>query len=378
MPTSRPLLLATGVATVAGWGLGWLYRRVRLRRNPGRVLRASFQQTMLRVKDPKKSLQFYGFHFGMRLVHKYDFPQWKFSLYFLERPRNEAVTLIPRAGTLESEDYLWNMEGTVLELTHNWGSEKDDDFEVWSGNEGNDVEDTSSPLYRADVTRGFGHVAFNVPDVYELSGHLERAGVPFQKKPDEGRMKGLAFALDPDGYWIELVKRPDENFPEMTNLSQTMLRVKDAKASVDFYTKLLGMDLVRSTDYGSFSNHFLGSLSDEERRRAPDPTSAEARDFVKTLWRPLLELTHNHGTEHDESFHVHDGNSPPALGFGHIGFLVDDLNAMCSVMVARGVRFHKLPSEGAMDNLAFAIDPSGYRVELVERGAAFAGVCSNF
>ena len=75
---------------------------------------------------------------------------------------------------------------------------------------------------------------------------------------------------------------------------------------------------------------------------------------------------------------MHDGNSPPALGFGHIGFLVDDLNAMCSVMVARGVRFHKLPSEGAMDNLAFAIDPSGYRVELVERGASFAGVCSNF
>ena len=56
-------------------------------------------------------------------------------------------------------------------------------------------------------TRGFGHVAFNCDDVYEATELLLANGVSFQKKPDEGRMKGLAFALDPDGYWIELVRR---------------------------------------------------------------------------------------------------------------------------------------------------------------------------
>ena len=46
-----------------------------------------------------------------------------------------------------------------------------------------------------------------VDDVYAASDALMAAGVEFQKKPDDGGMKGLAFAKDPDGYWIEIVKR---------------------------------------------------------------------------------------------------------------------------------------------------------------------------
>jgi len=52
----------------------------------GKKYNAVLQQTMLRIKDPKVSVPFYEKHFEMQLVHKYDFPQWKFSLYFLERP----------------------------------------------------------------------------------------------------------------------------------------------------------------------------------------------------------------------------------------------------------------------------------------------------
>ena len=48
----------------------------------GKKYNAVLQQTMLRIKDPKVSVPFYEKHFGMQLVHKYDFPQWKFSLYF--------------------------------------------------------------------------------------------------------------------------------------------------------------------------------------------------------------------------------------------------------------------------------------------------------
>ena len=143
----------------------------------------------------------------MRCVHRCDFPQWKFSLYFLERVRDAEAGALAEPGTIESEAYLWSMKGATLELTHNHGSENDDNFSVWSGNSGSDLP-ADSPLHMAGgPIRGFGHIAFNVPDVYALSASLEADGVRFQKRPDEGRMKGLAFCLDPDGYWIELGAR---------------------------------------------------------------------------------------------------------------------------------------------------------------------------
>ena len=48
---------------------------------------------------------------------------------------------------------------------------------------------------------------FLVDDVYKFCDGLTDAGVEFKKKPDDGSMKGLAFAIDPDGYWVEIVKR---------------------------------------------------------------------------------------------------------------------------------------------------------------------------
>ncbi len=50
-----------------------------------------WQQTMYRIKDPKASIPFYEHNFGMRLVHSYHFSEDKFSLYFLERPRDGAA-----------------------------------------------------------------------------------------------------------------------------------------------------------------------------------------------------------------------------------------------------------------------------------------------
>jgi lactoylglutathione lyase len=83
---------------------------------------------MLRVKNPNESVKFYEEMFGFKLIHKYDFPSAKFSLYFLTSLKEGEV--VPEAGTVESEKYLWSMKGTCLELTHNYGSELDGNFAV--------------------------------------------------------------------------------------------------------------------------------------------------------------------------------------------------------------------------------------------------------
>merc|ERR1712224_746321 len=144
------------------------------------------QQTMLRIKDPRVSVPFYCENFGMTLVHWIRFDQWGFTVYFLERQR-EGQTSPPctmEQTSVECERYLNTMDGTTG---------KD------AGEGPNFAEEPAA--------RGFGHIAFNCDDVYAATDKLLANGVSFQKKPDEGRMKGLAFALDPDGYWVELVRR---------------------------------------------------------------------------------------------------------------------------------------------------------------------------
>ena len=173
---------------------------------------STLQQTMLRIKDPKISISFYCDHFGFKLLHKYDFPDWKFSLYFLGILK-EGQDWPEIEDTKATEKALWTMPHgmSCLELTHNWGSENDKDFVVNNGN--------------IEPNRGFGHIAVMTPDVYAASEELLTKGVNFQKKPDEGRMKGLAFAKDPDGYWIEIVRRGESSeVPKSTkySLAQTM------------------------------------------------------------------------------------------------------------------------------------------------------------
>ncbi len=145
-----------------------------------------FNHTMLRVKDPDKSLAFYCDVLGMNLLRKADFEEAEFSLYFLgfvddesELPQDEA----------QAATYTFSRQG-VLELTHNWGTEDERGQTYHDGN--------SEP-------RGFGHIALSVPDVHAACERFQAAGVEFVKRPDEGRMKGLAFIKDPDGYWVEVL-----------------------------------------------------------------------------------------------------------------------------------------------------------------------------
>jgi lactoylglutathione lyase len=140
--------------------------------------------TMLRIKDPARSLDFYERVLGMRLVTRLDFEAARFSLYFLQaRGHGDAAD-----GTLEA---TFSRAG-LLELTHNWGTEADDTA-MHSGN--------TEP-------KGFGHICIAVPDIRAACDRFQALGITFQKKLGDGGMKEIAFIRDPDGYWIEIVQ-PD-------------------------------------------------------------------------------------------------------------------------------------------------------------------------
>ncbi|KAF4567295.1 Lactoylglutathione lyase [Pleurotus pulmonarius] len=145
-----------------------------------------FNHTMIRVKDPQVSLKFYTEVLGMELLSRKDFNESGFSLYFLAY-NHEGRDLTAE----EKEKSRFSREG-VLELTHNHGTESDADFKGYaSGN--------------TDPGKGFGHIAITVDDVEKACDRFEQLGVQFKKKPSDGRMRNIAFILDPDGYWIEIV-----------------------------------------------------------------------------------------------------------------------------------------------------------------------------
>ena len=141
---------------------------------------------MLRVKDPAVALDFYTRVFGMRVLRKLDFPEMKFSLYFLHREV---------AGNPAPEDVgertAWTFaQHGILELTHNWGTENDAGFAYHDGN--------AQP-------QGFGHICFSVPDLDAAIRWFDENQVVYVKRPEQGKMKDVAFIKDPDGYWIEIV-----------------------------------------------------------------------------------------------------------------------------------------------------------------------------
>jgi lactoylglutathione lyase len=146
-----------------------------------------FNHTMLRVKDIRRSLDFYSRVLGFTLVDVRHFPEARFSLYFLALVDDASV--IPQDAQARRQ-WMKSIPG-VLELTHNHGTENGEGPVYHDGN--------SEP-------RGFGHICVSVPDVVAACERFERLGVPFQKRLSDGRMRELAFIKDPDGYWVEIIQ----------------------------------------------------------------------------------------------------------------------------------------------------------------------------
>lgn len=131
-------------------------------------------------------MKFYSF-LGLSLLRTLPFPEAKFDLYFLGYDSPNAAS----AGRS-----LWDREG-LIELTHNYGTESDPDYKINNGN--------------VEPHRGFGHVCVSVDHLQAACARLEDAGYRFQKKLSDGRMRHVAFVLDPDGYWVEVIgKKPVE------------------------------------------------------------------------------------------------------------------------------------------------------------------------
>jgi lactoylglutathione lyase len=79
----------------------------------------------------------------------------------------------------------------ILKLPNNWGSETDAVFKYHDGN--------AQP-------QGFGHICFSMPDLDKAVKWFDDNQVVYVKRPDQGKMKDVAFIKDPDGYWIEIVE----------------------------------------------------------------------------------------------------------------------------------------------------------------------------
>lgn len=121
----------------------------------------------------------------------------------------------------------------------------------------------------------------------------------------------------------------------------TMLRVKDLDKSLDFYTRLLGMQLLRKSDYpeGRFTLAFVGY--------GPEETHA------------VIELTHN--WDQAEPYDL-------GSGYGHVALGVRDIYGICDGLEKAGAKIPRKPGpmKHGTTHIAFIEDPDGYKVELID------------
>ncbi len=121
---------------------------------------------MVRISDPEASLAFYCVGLGMKETRRVESEQGRFTLIFLAAPGDEPNASVTKAP--------------LLELTYNW------DREAYTGG------------------RNFGHLAFEVDDIYATCAHLQTRGITINRPPRDGRM---AFIRSPDGISVELLQK---------------------------------------------------------------------------------------------------------------------------------------------------------------------------
>lgn len=132
-----------------------------------------YLHTMVRVSDLDASLKFYVDIFGLKETRRMENEQGRFTLVFLATPEDPLTGPDARQSPL-------------LELTYNW------DKEDYSGG------------------RNFGHLAYEVNNIYEFCRHLADKGITINRPPRDGNM---AFVKSPDGISIELLQKGERLAP---------------------------------------------------------------------------------------------------------------------------------------------------------------------
>ena len=127
-----------------------------------------YLHTMVRVSDLDESLDFYCNKLGLKEVRRHENAEGRFTLVFLAAAQDEETGL--------------SRQAPLVELTYNW------DPEVYTGG------------------RSFGHLAYEVDDIYATCQRLMDGGVTINRPPRDGRM---AFVRSPDGISIELLQKGD-------------------------------------------------------------------------------------------------------------------------------------------------------------------------
>lgn len=123
-------------------------------------------------------------------------------------------------------------------------------------------------------------------------------------------------------------------------LNHFMLRIRDPSVSIPFYTGLMGMRTVFTMNVGPFTIYYLGYPQTEEHRSDLPKFGADtSMNLQHTLG--LLELYHVHGSEEQEAGYYQTGNTPPNLGFGHLGFTVPSVPEALKRLKQAGVEVVK-------------------------------------
>ena len=133
-----------------------------------------YLHTMVRVKDLDASLRFYCDGLGLKLIRRNDYEKGRFSLIFLAA--SEDTDLGASEGLRPQAE---------VELTYNW-PDADGQVETYDGG------------------RNFGHLAYEVDDIYAACQHLADQGVVINRPPRDGMM---AFIRSPDGISVELLQK---------------------------------------------------------------------------------------------------------------------------------------------------------------------------
>jgi len=247
-----------------------------------------------RVGDMQKHIDFYTKQLGMQLLRQRDIPEDKYSNAFL--------------------GYGPETTNFAVELTFNYGVDS------------------------YDIGEGFGHFGVALPDVYKAAETIKAAGGEITREagPVKGGNTVIAFAKDPSGYMWELIQRPQTKEP----LCQVMLRVSDLDKSIEYYTKVMGMTLLRKRDVPEYKYTlaFLGYGPEEDNC--------------------VLELTYNYGrTEYTK------GNA-----YAQVAISTKDVYKTAEQIRAAGGKITREPGPvpGIGTKILATTDPDGWKYVLVD------------